>query len=270
MKSVPVRFVNAFANGLFDGNTAAVVLLDAYPEDAQLLQIARLFGFSETAFLVPSSSADYHIRWFTPETEVSLCGHASLASAKVIFEHLHPVKDTIRFASLSGELIIRRVGEMIELNFPLDDPISYSPPPEVLRAVASTPPKACLLAPGTLNLLLVYDTAEQITALSPDFASLTPMSGLPFYGIAVTAATGADSYICRYFAPWEGINEDPVTGSAQTFIAPYWASVLGVTELNGHQASARGGRFTVKLLKERVLISGKAVIYLQGSIELPD
>lgn len=270
MKSVPVRFVNAFANGLFDGNTAAVVLLDAYPEDAVLLRIARLFGFSETAFLVPSSSADYHIRWFTPETEVSLCGHASLASAKVIFEHLRPDKDTIRFASLSGELIICRVGEMIELNFPLDVPISYAPPPEVLRALATYLPKACFLAPGTKNLLLIYESAEQIKSLNPDFVALTPIQGLPFYGIAVTAATGENSYICRYFAPWEGINEDPVTGSAQTFIAPYWAEVLGMQSLTGYQASSRGGHFSVEIKGDRVLISGKAVIYLEGSVDLPD
>lgn len=261
-----VSFVNAFATGLFDGNTAAVVLVEEYPTQEEMLELAGLFNFSETAFLKREADACYHIRWFTPEVEVPLCGHATLASSGVLFADLESDAGLIVFHSLSGELTARRKGDSIELDFPLDTPQSYEPEEPVLKALGHPHSVETLLAPSTRNLVVVLDSPDAVMALEPDFQALAAMRDQPFFGIAATAADG-DGYICRYFAPWEGINEDPVTGSAQTYLAPYWARITGRTTLQGYQASTRGGSFIATVTDKRLLLQGKAVIYLRGSVD---
>ncbi len=260
-----VFFVNAFSADYYKGNTAAVVLLDDYPADAQMLALAKEFGFSETCFVKWLNNAEYHIRWFTPEVEVPLCGHATLAAAKSLFALREADSAEIRFNSLSGVLIARRKQEYVELDFPLEKAEPVKAEPEVLQAIGAVQPIQILSARNSRNLILVYADPKVIPALKPDFARLRKMTGLTYFGIAVTA-WNEDSYVCRYFAPWEGINEDPVTGSAQTYLAPFWADKMQQTELTGYQLSERGGFFKVEVLKGRVLISGEAFIYLRGEI----
>ncbi|HNX37687.1 MAG TPA: PhzF family phenazine biosynthesis protein [Candidatus Cloacimonadota bacterium] len=265
----PVYFVNAFTTSFTGGNTAAVMIVQDYPEAGEMQAIAKFFGFSETAFLKQLAVNDYQIRWFTPEVEVPLCGHATLASAKCLFEFYHPQAVELTFRSLSGELSVQRAGQSIELNFPIDRPVNTSVAEDVLLAVVDVMPEEILFAPRTRNLVLIYPKAQTILDTHPDFDCLVKLKDLPFFGIAISASTGDDAYVCRYFAPWEGINEDPVTGSAQTFLAPYWANRLGVKELHGFQASARSGDFRVKVSGDRVLISGEAKIILKGSFTHP-
>ena len=265
-QSLPVFFVNAFAEGFYRGNTAAVVLLPEYPPDAALLALAKEFGFSETAFVQALEPGEFRIRWFTPEVEVPLCGHATLASAAALFASGAVPGELISFQSLSGPLSARRVGTQIELDFPADLPVPHSPDPEVLRALGAEAPAEALAARGTRNLVAVCAAASTVLELRPDFAALAAMQHLPYFGIAVTAPGTDQDYVCRYFAPWEGINEDPVTGSAQTFLAPYWAGRLGKSVLSGFQASARCGSFTVDVVENRVLIRGQAFIYVRGEL----
>jgi len=260
-----VSFVNAFASGLLDGNTAAVVSVEEYPPAEDMRMLAMLFGFSETAFLSKEGDARYHIRWFTPEVEVPLCGHATLASSAVLFAGEEKDAELIRYHSLSGELTARRMGDAIELDFPLDIPRSYAPDASVLEALGRPRLVETLFAPATRNLVAVLDSPDAVMGLEPDFQALAALRGQPFFGIAATAADG-DGYICRYFAPWEGINEDPVTGSAQTYLAPYWARITGRDTLQGYQASTRGGRFLAKVVETRLLLQGRAVIYLYGCV----
>lgn len=263
--SLPVYFVNAFADRYYQGNTAAVVLLEAYPSDAKMLALAKEFGFSETAFLRRLGSSEYQIRWFTPEVEVPLCGHATLASAQALFSSLEAASGQISFQSLSGQLSARRRAGQIELDFPAEPAVTQAVDADLLQAMGSVQPMEILSARASRNLILVYATPQVVRDLEPDFARLAAKKDLPYFGIAVTAPA-PDGYICRYFAPWEGINEDPVTGSAQTYLAPYWAARLRKKVLQGFQASERGGAFEVEVLPERVLIRGKAFIYLSGEI----
>lgn len=262
----PVWFVNAFADGFYAGNTAAVVLVEGYPPEAAMLDLAREFGFSETAFVQRLGPAEYQIRWFTPEVEVPLCGHATLASAKSLFDSCEASAELLTLHSLSGPLIARRKGDLIELDFPSDIPQPHIAEPEVLQALGPVNPMEVLRARGTRNLVLVYERPQAVLELHPDFTALTALTDLSWFGIAVTAPGTAQDYICRYFAPWEGINEDPVTGSAQTFLAPYWSGKLGRKVLSGFQASERGGAFEVEVLENRVLIRGHAWIYLRGEL----
>lgn len=261
-----VFFVNAFAEGFYRGNTAAVVLLDEYPADAAMLALASEFGFSETAYLVPRGGSCYHIRWFTPEVEVPLCGHATLASAAALFSGIEAAAGRLLFTSLSGELRAARSGDLIELDFPADNPLPAQDDPEICDALSAHAPVSLWSARGTRNLMLVYDSPDKVLEMKPDFGGMKAISGKPWFGIAVTAPGLDTDYLCRYFAPCEGINEDPVTGSAQTFLAPWWAQRLGKSTLSGYQASARGGRFQVGISGNRVLIRGGALIWLRGEI----
>lgn len=260
----PVFLVNSFADGYFGGNPAAVVILDEYPENSRMLALAREFGWSETAFLKRLGPGHYHIRWFTPEVEVPLCGHATLASAKALFSVGESGR--ISFASLSGELAVRAKGEQLELDFPVEEPESCQATGDLLEALGPDKPDEILCAKRSRNLILVYPEYQQIMRMKPDFARLASLSGYPWLGIAVTAPC-PDGYICRYFAPWEGINEDPVTGSAQTYLAPYWSARLGLKTLNGLQASERQGTFSAEVTGGRVLIRGRAFLWLQGGID---
>ena len=267
----PLYLVDAFAERIGTGNTAAVVRLDQYPAVELMQELARELNFSETAFLVPEPEGKYHIRWFTPEVEVALCGHATLASAQVLFTHYEQDVTELRFSSLSGTLVCRKREKAIELDFPVDESQAATVPAEVIAALGGVEPVEVKYAPATRNLILVYADTDDVLKMRPDFAALHKLERGAWFGLAVTAvAQGREDYICRYFAPWEGINEDPVTGSAQTFLAAIWADKLGKTILRGYQASARGGRFEVELARPRVLIRGKALIYMAGIVEMDE
>ena len=266
--SYPVYFVNAFAESFYHGNQAGVVIVEEFPEAASMQGLAREFGFSETAFVKRMGFGKYHIRWFTPETEVDLCGHGTLATAKVLFHDVIPNEKLILFQSRSGDLLARRTGENIQLDFPVDEPVVIEVDKRILKAFSQTNAEELLYAAKTHNMVVVYKDVETIISLKPDFRQLSQLRSDNIFGIIVTAqGIGENDYTCRYFAPWEGINEDPVTGSAQTCLAPYWCKKLGKSELKGFQASERGGSFTVELAEDRVLISGKAFIYFKGEIK---
>ena len=262
-----VFFVNAFTDQYYKGNTAAVVPVTAYPLPEKMLALAGEFGFSETAFVKQLETNHYEIRWFTPEVEVNLCGHASLASAKVLFSDYLPDADKVFFSSRSGDLSATRRGDQIELDFPADPPVDSELSAALREALGESRPESIQYSARTTNLVLVYPSAADVLGLNPDFAALRGLEDARFHGIIVTApAEGDTDYICRYFAPWEGINEDPVTGSAQTCLGPYWRQRLGKDSLIGYQASARGGRFEIGFHGDRVLISGNAMIYMQGEL----
>lgn len=266
--SYPVYFVNAFAENFYKGNQAGVVLVDEFPHDSSMQSLAKEFGFSETTFVKRMGFGKYHIRWFTPETEVKLCGHATLAAAKALFHDVIPHEKLILFQSLSGDLLARRLGEDIQLDFPIDEPVKFDSDKRIVAALSQANVEEVLYASNTKNLIVVYKDADTILSLKPDFDELNKLKSENIFGIIITASfTGNYDYICRYFAPWEGICEDPVTGSAQTSLAPYWSKRLSKEVLNGFQASSRGGDFTVQITTNRVLISGKAYIYLKGELK---
>lgn len=281
MDRVPLYQIDAFTERPFRGNPAAVCLL-ALPLPDDLLQaIAAEMALSETAFLLRTnrrrwvSNDTFSLRWFTPQTEVSLCGHATLASAAVLFQVVGVGAEVVTFRTLSGDLRARRHGAGIALDFPIDRPELCRPPLDVVTALGITPETVEEAAYGvqTRKLLLRLSRASLVRELSPDFTALLRASGMEDYrGLIVTSAAADDEpydFISRFFAPWIGIDEDPVTGSAHTLLTPYWAAQLGKRHLHAYQASSRGGELEVSLLGEdRVTLVGQARIVLEGYLTL--
>lgn len=270
MHTIAIYQVDAFTNHAFGGNPAAVCPLTAFPDDGLLQSIALENNLSETAFLVPldGAEAEYHLRWFTPGVEVALCGHATLASAHVVFTHLRPELERIRFQTLSGVLTVKRAGNKYQMDFPLLRPFEIEKPTGLGAAMGAEPLAVCKSEQADRDLLLVYDTAETVAVLAPDFAALTAFA--PFGFIATAPGAGAVDFVSRCFFPNHGIGEDPVTGSAHCVSAPYWAERLGKTELFARQTSARGGDLWLTLAGDRVLISGQAVEVMHGTLSIPE
>ncbi|MFP5389927.1 MAG: PhzF family phenazine biosynthesis protein [Gammaproteobacteria bacterium] len=263
MREIPLYQVDAFTSTLFAGNPAAVMLLDAYPDDDTLLRdLAAENNLAETAFLV-RDNADYRIRWFTPQVEVPLCGHATLASAAVVMERLEPTRTEVVFHSASGALTVRRSATGYVLNFPARQISPIAAPPNFEEALGTHPLE--VLSDG-FNYLAVLTDAETVRNLRPDMAAI---ARLDRPGVLVTAA-GDGPYDCvsRYFAPAKGIPEDPVTGAAHCGLTPYWAARLDKTELLAYQASKRGGELRCRLLGERVEMEGGCVFYLEGKVAI--
>jgi predicted PhzF superfamily epimerase YddE/YHI9 len=258
---LPLFQVDAFAERVFSGNPAAVCPLEEWLPDAVLQAIAAENNLSETAFFVPRGD-EYALRWFTPRIEVDLCGHATLASAHVILRHLTTGRDEVRFSSPSGPLAVRREGELLALDFPSRPPVPREPPAGLVEALGR-PPLELLFA---RDALLPYATEEEVRALHPDFGALAQVD---VFGIIVTAPGHDADFVSRYFAPREGIPEDPVTGSAHCTLVPYWSARLGKARLHARQVSDRGGELFCEDRGARVAIAGRAVTYLQGQIELP-
>jgi PhzF family phenazine biosynthesis protein len=258
---IPIHHVDAFTSTLFAGNPAAVCPLAAWLPDALLQAIAAENNLSETAFVVRGDD-DLEIRWFTPITEVELCGHATLATAHVLFAQ-DASREELRFSSRSGFVKVRRAGEALQLDFPVRTP-SPIPPVPALAAALGAPPRELL---ASRDYLAVFDTEEQVRALEPDMAALV---ALDVFGVIVTAPGAECDFVSRFFAPAEGIPEDPVTGSAHCTLVPYWASRLGKSAFNARQISPRGGELRCALAGDRVLISGRAITYMRGTIDLPD
>lgn len=259
---LPIYQVDAFTDKLFGGNPAAVCPLESFLPDATMQAIAAENNLSETAFLV-SEGGDYLLRWFTPTVEVDLCGHATLASAHVVFEFIEPRRDVVRFRTLkAGTLEVRRSAGLLTMDFPARPPVPCEPPAELLAALGGTPREVL----RARDHLVVYGSAAEIAALKPDLATLATVD---CWAAIVTAPGehGAD-FVSRFFAPAQGVPEDPVTGSAHTTLVPYWAKHLGRNNLTARQLSRRGGLLHCTLNGERVDIGGYAVTYLTGQIEL--
>ncbi len=253
--------VDAFTETLFGGNPAAVCLLTETLPDEMMQKIAAENNLAETAFVTETGDS-FSIRWCTPKVEVDLCGHATLASAHVIFNHLAYSKKTIRFTSRSGILEVRKEKDLLVLNFPTDTLQKGCLPPTVTESLGMDPVE---ILKGKTDYLLVYESQRQIEALDPDFAGLCKATAR---GIIATAKGDESDFVSRFFAPQVGINEDPVTGSAHTTLIPYWSARLGKKEMTAIQLSERRGYLKCKDLGERVEIAGKTVTYLVGEIDV--
>lgn len=254
--------VDAFASEVFKGNPAAVCILDHWLEESRMQQIANENNLSETAFAVPVGKC-YEIRWFTPEVEVELCGHATLATAHVLFRHMDYPGDWICFESIhSGRLMVKRKGDQLILDFPVDI-LEEMVVPELIVTALQTPPLKAFR--GKTDFMFVYTSAREIENMEPDFGLLAQAGGR---GIIVTAPGDDVDFVSRFFAPQTGINEDPVTGSAHTSLTPYWSRILGKERLTARQLSARGGELICENKGERVEISGHAVTYMKGKIRI--
>jgi PhzF family phenazine biosynthesis protein len=250
--------LDAFTSHQFAGNPAAVMLFDSYPDEDTLQALAAENNLAETAFLVPDAG-EYRIRWFTPTVEVSLCGHATLASAAVVLERLEPAREAVVFRSASGPLAVRRSDMGYVMDFPVRRCAPTEPPQGLAEALGA--PFEETLWDGS-NFVVRFAAADDVRNLSPDLAAIVRM---PCAGVIVTApGDGAHDCVSRYFAPAKGIPEDPVTGGAHCALTPYWAARLGKTELHAFQASARGGELRCRLRGDRVELEGPCVFYLEG------
>ncbi len=256
--------VDAFAAKAFGGNPAAVCPLDAWLPDATLQQIAAENNLSETAFVVREGHGCWALRWFTPAVEVDLCGHATLASAWVLFNQLGESCDVLRFATRSGELRVRRNGDRLAMDFPLVDPEPVAMPDGLAEALGLAAPVQGVYK--AVDYFVVVNDEDTIERLQPDFAAL---AAFPVRGVAVTARGRDFDFVSRWFGPRVGVNEDPVTGSAHTSLAPLWARRLGKHALSAQQGGARKGQLHCEMPGNgRVIISGSAALYLSGTIHV--
>lgn len=261
---LPIFQVDAFTNELFGGNPASVMPLTQWLNDEQLQAIAMENNQSETAFFVAVDDG-YELRWFTPTVEVPLCGHATLAAAHVLRHHLDVRTPRLRFLTASGELTVVPSQEGLTLNFPAVPLQPMGINPAVSDALGAQPLGAYQPCETGLWHLYEFASAEQIVALNPDFAALKAASEAP---VVVTAPGEDCDFVSRFFAPQVGVDEDPVTGSAHCLLTPFWAQRLDKPRLEARQLSVRGGHLLCELDEDRVLMSGSAVTYLQGEVEL--
>jgi len=261
---VSLFHVNAFTDRPFAGNPAAVCPLDRWPDDSLLRAIAAENNLSETAYFVPEGD-DFRLRWFTPLYEVNLCGHATLASAFVLMNFLDPELESVKFETRSGSLGVRRDSDGFAMDFPALPPWKCETLPNALiegLGLSRIHHKPSVLQLKD-NYFVVFENEEQIRNLRPDFHALKSLHPA---GVAITAPSKNTDFVSRYFAPSYGIPEDPVTGSTHCSLAPYWAQRLHKTVLHARQVSERGGELWCEVTGTRVIIKGKAVLTLQGSM----
>ena len=250
--------IDAFSDRQFGGNPAAILPLQSWLPDETLLAIAEENNLAETAFFIAGQS-EIELRWFTPSTEVKLCGHATLAAAHVLFQYLDYPADLIRFSTLSGILTAVRRGDMIELDFPASSLADSKIDPALARTLDVMPTAQF----NGIYPVLVLESAEQVAKVSCDTVALNSCGN----GTLVVTAPGDDcDFVSRFFAPGVGIDEDPVTGSAHCTLTPYWARTLNKNCLLARQLSPRGGVLECELKGDRVLMRGKSALYLQGQI----
>jgi PhzF family phenazine biosynthesis protein len=252
--------VHSFSDQVFAGNPAGVCPLEEWIDDDSMQKIAAENRLSETAFFVREGGT-YRLRWFTPRSEVDLCGHATLASAHVLFDHLGHEDETITFNTLSGELSVWKDGESLIMDFP-SRPAQKVEIPDHLAAGLRRDVDQVF---KSRDYMVIFETERQVRDLDPDFSELEK---LDCTGIIATAPGEDVDFVSRFFAPREGVPEDPVTGSAHCTLAPYWADRLGRNELVARQVSARGGDLRCKLIDDRVLIAGRATLYSRGFLTL--
>ncbi|PHS23117.1 MAG: isomerase [Robiginitomaculum sp.] len=258
--------IDAFADASFTGNPAAVVPLDGWLDDAVMQNIAMENNLAETAFIVPTDDpAAWKLRWFTPTTEVPLCGHATLASAACILRHIHPHLDQLSFETLSGILSVKRDGDSFVLDLPAGKPQDWAMPEAALSALGVP-----IIDSGLSTYpFVVLANEAMVRSLDVNAALNAARLAHSCDELVVCAKGDGDlDFVLRFFAPGVGVDEDPVTGSAITYITPYWAKRLGKTKMRLYQASQRGGLVNVTLKGDRVLLTGKAQYYLRGEITL--
>jgi PhzF family phenazine biosynthesis protein len=252
--------IDAFTDKVFRGNPAAVCPLDSWLSDTDLQAIAEENNLSETAFYVPVD-AGFHLRWFTPRAEVDLCGHATLATAFVIFNFSDYAENTVNFETRSGELAVTKNNDLLVMDFPSQPGKPCATPPLLVEGLGKTPIEVL----SSEDYMAVLENEVDVVALKPNFDAL---SKLDLRGVMVTAKSSDVDFVSRFFAPRYGINEDPVTGSAHCALTPYWTDKLKKTKLSARQVSKRTGYIECELKGNRVLLSGKAVKYMEGKIKL--
>lgn len=267
--SIPYYHVDSFADKLFAGNPAGVCLVPAFPADAVMQKIAAENRHSETAFVVAHADGNFDLRWFTPQAEDDLCGHATLAAAYVLSLGGHK-SWPVRFHTVSGLLTVNRdqdqfEADQFEMDFPSRPPVSCEPPAELLPALGL---QKALVMRSSRDFLILVDHVETVQNLKPDIRALSKLD-IGTGGAIVTAAGENDvDYVCRFFLPSMGINEDPVTGSIQCTLVPFWAERTGKQTFQVRQLSPRGGRMRCELAGDRVKIAGEARLYLHGTIHV--
>lgn len=261
---LPLFQIDAFAERVFQGNPAAVCPLDAWLPEALMQAIAAENNLSETAFCVPEGNG-YGLRWFTPLKEIDLCGHATLATAHVLFEHLGFAGAEIVFSTRSGALCVTRAGDRLAMDFPAKAVEPCAAPGALIEGLGRAP----LEVYGGRDYLAVFADAAEVRALRPDPRRLAELDR---HGVIVTAPGGAEDgdvdFVSRFFVPKFGVDEDPVTGSAHCSLTPFWAARLGKATLEARQVSRRGGRLQCTLAGERVILRGRAVTYMAATIEV--
>lgn len=259
---LPYYEVSAFTANPFGGNPAGVCPLTSWLPAAVLQGIAANNNLAETAFTVARGD-DFELRWFTPTVEMDLCGHATLAAAAVLFNECGLLGNEVRFHSRSGVLTVARNGELLTLDFPSRSPLPSNPPEALVRGLGANPREVF----KARDYLAVFANEAEVRALQPDFAVLKTLDSL---GIIATAPGSDCDFVSRFFAPGAGVDEDPVTGSAHCTLIPFWAQRTGKAKLLARQVSSRGGELFCELAGDRVLIGGKAVLYLRGEIHIED
>ncbi|SFN28704.1 PhzF family phenazine biosynthesis protein [Marinobacter pelagius] len=264
----PIFQVDAFTDRVFGGNPAAVMPLDQWLPDDTLRALAMENNLSETAFLVrlpEADEADFHIRWFTPTVEVPLCGHATLASAWVIFNMLDWTGERIILQSKSGHLGVRRDNDWLVLDFP-NLAFEERQTPAIIHEALEGAPETAFYVPNDTNYMVVLENEAAVRSAEPDLRKLKTLGN---QGLIVTARGEGCDFVSRYFAPGAGIDEDPVTGSIHSVLVPYWANQLGKSSLEARQLSARGGLLRCELKGDRIDIAGQAAFFMEGSVHLP-
>jgi PhzF family phenazine biosynthesis protein len=260
---IPIYQVDAFSDKLFSGNPAAVILLDEQADSAWMQAVAHEMNLSETAFVHPQQGG-FHLQWFTPQIEVDLCGHATLATAHIFWQTgLVKPEETIRFFTRSGWLSASKRDDFIEMDFPSAPLVPADITEEIITAVGGRPDFTGISGE---KWLFEYANEDIVRNLKPDFAALKQRKGR---GVVVTAPSSTPDFdfVSRYFAPWVGIDEDPVTGSAHSILGPYWAHKLGKNHMTAFQASARGGIVQVRMSGDRTYVGGKAVTVFEGNLQ---
>jgi len=254
---LPLYIVDAFTDRPFAGNPAAICPLESWLPDETMQRIGAEMNFSETAFLPMPEG--WHIRWFTPTLEVDLVGHATLAAAHVIFERIDPGRAEVRFSSRSGPLLVRRSRGLLEMDFPARPPAPCPAPALLLEGLRAEPEQVL----AAQHYLAVFRDAEAVRRLVPD---LDRLARLDRAAVIVTAPGGPGDFVSRFFAPANGVPEDPASGVAHCSLIPYWSKRLDKQRLVGHQLSKRGGIFFCEDRGERVIIAGHAVLFLEGKV----
>ena len=259
---IPFYQVDAFSGKIFSGNPAAVCVMDEWLDNDSLQAIAAENNLSETAFLVPKAKEQYFLRWFTPTVEVDLCGHATLASAFVIFSFIDSTLSSVTFETASGLLSVARSDELLSMDFPARKPHPADKPPLLSQALGAEP----LEVLKSRDLLAVFQNESTIRNMNPDFDKLKQIRDT--FAIIVTAPGEKSDFVSRFFAPRAGIPEDPVTGSSHCTLIPYWAERLNKNKMHAFQLSKRGGELFCENSGDRVRISGHAVLYAKGELYL--
>jgi len=269
MDPVPFYQVDAFTETPFKGNPAAICFMSTGLQDSLYLAISAEMNLSETAFAEPEGDGVYRLRWFTPRREVPLCGHATLALAHVLFNERVYRGDELTFKTMSDDLHAYRDRRGVRMDFPRNDPKPVAPIRGILDGLGVGEYLAFQYSDTNQKLLVELGSEEQVRSVNPDFKALLAVDNtLGWRGVIVTSRSAEYDFVSRYFAPWMGVDEDPVTGSAHTVLGPYWAAKLGKAAMRAYQASSRGGVIHVELSGDRVNLVGGSVTVVRGTLLL--